>query len=504
MKKYEQESYSWYLAACAIISWITFMSLHIWVRISCYGRDVFHEIFVTCIVLQTAVMLVLVFGWIRDLDKKLKMDSHRYTAVSWGICLVMLAALILELGPRISGFSVYTYSDLIIWKIDIPKKYLVDIYAVILFPLWTEGVIRAAIDEKGKPEAVGAGFLQIISLTFAGYLFFSQLSNVGIMDLAMVSIVTVSVGIYKYLWKKKYFGKKRSIAAISAYTALWLGILASRYEGEKNLMEYFRGATWKEYVNHVRELQKGALSGQFSEEITGWIQYQQDYLLQLLFRRDWMTLFTIAALLLTFLIMILVFLNFESFRRHKGFLAYLAGAWILCVRVVLGMLHFLGVPYPEMLPLAGDVNVVMDSVILGLLIRCAWENFYGESMRRCSLVDITEYLPEQESYQVTYSDGEECDGSDTMHLKEVRVCGRGADDEILCTGEWMKGLEEGDLWLFSADTDILCTGDTFAMEYKNEQWYPVQCDNKVAKKALRRYKKYNKPNWIEPKRYTKK
>lgn len=502
MKKYAQESDSWYLAACAIVSWITFMVLNIWVRISCYGRDVFHEIFVIWIVLQTAAILVLAFGWIRDLDKTLKMDSSRYTAVSWGICLIMLAALILELGPRISGFSVYSDLDIIIWKIDIPKKYLFDIYAVILFPLWTEGVFRAAIDEKRKAEAVGAGFLQIVSLTFVGYLFFSQLSNVWIMDLATVSIVTVSFGIYKYFWKKKYFGKKRSIAAISAYTVLWLGILASRYEGEKNIMEYFRGTTWKEYVNHVRELQRGALSGQFSEEIMSWIRYQQDYLLQLLFRREWLTLLTIAVLLLTFLIMILVFLSFESFRRHKGFLAYLAGAWILCVRVVLGTLHFLGVPYPELLPFAGDLNVVMDSMILGLLMRCAWENFYGESMRRCSLVDITEYLPKQESYQITYADGEECDGSDSIHLKEVHVCG--ASDEITCTGEWMKSLEEGDLWLFSADTDILCMEDTFALEYKDEQWWPVQRDNKAAKKALKRYKKYNKPDWIEPKRYTRK
>lgn len=502
MKKYAQESDSWYLAACAIISWIVFMSLHIWVRVSCYGRDVFHEIFVIWIVLQTAGILVLVFGWIRDLDKTLKMDSCRYTAAAWGICLVMLAALILELGPRISGFSVYSDMDLIIWKIDIPKKYLFDIYAVILFPLWTEGVFRAAIDEKRKPEAVGAGFLQIVSLTFAGYLFFFQLSNVWVMDLAMVSIVTVSFGIYKYLWKKKYFGKKRSIAAISGYSVLWLGILASRYEGEKNLMEYFRGTTWKEYVNHVRELQKGALSGQFSEEVTNWIRYQQDYLQQLLFRREGVSLLIIVLLLLAFLIMILIFLGFESFRRHKGFLAYLAGAWTLCVRVVMGTLHFLGVPYPEMLPFAGELNVVMDSMILGLLMRCAWENFYGESMRRCRLVDITEHLPQQESYQVTYSDGEECDGSDPMYLKEVHV--RGADDEILCTGEWMQGLEEGDLWLFSADTDIPCLGDTFAMKYKDKQWYPVQCDSRVAKKALRRYKKYNKPDWIEPKHYTKK
>lgn len=502
MKKYVQKSDSWYLAACAIVSWITFMSLHIWVRLSCYGRDVFHEIFIIWIVLQTTAILVLVFGWIRDLDKILEMDSCRYTAASWGICLVMLAALILELGSGISGFSVYSGKDLIIWKIDIPKKYLFDIYAVILFPLWTEGVFRAAIDEKRKPEAVGAGFLQIVSLTLAGYLFFSRLSNVWIMDLATVSIVMVSFGIYKYLWKKRYFGKKKSIAAISAYTALWLGILASRYEGEKNLKEYFRGTTWKEYVTHVRELQKGALSGQFSEEITGWIRYQQDYLLQLLFHREGLMLLTIVVLLLAFLILILIFLNFESFRRHKGFLAYLAGAWVLCVRVVMGTLHFLGVPYPEMLPFAGDLNVVMDSMILGLLMRCAWENFYGESMRRCSLVDITEYLPEQESYQVTYADGDECDGSDPMYLKEVRVWG--ISDEISCAGEWMKSMEEGDLWLFSADSDILCMGDIFALEYKNEQWYPVQRDNKAAQKALRRYKKYNKPDWIEPKRYIKK
>lgn len=502
MRKYEQKLDSWYLAACVIVSWIAFMSLHIWVRISCYGRDVWHEVFVTWIVLQTAGILVVAFGVIRDLDKILKMNSCKYTAISWGICLIMLAALILELGPRISGFSVYSDIDLIIWKIDIPKKYLFDIYAVILFPLWTEGVLRAAIDERRKPEAVGVGFLQILSLTFAGYLIFSQLSNVWVMDLAMVSIVTVSFGIYKYLWKKKYFGKKRSIAAISGYLVLWLGILASRYEGEKNLMEYFRGTTWKEYVNHARELQKGALSGQFSEEITGWIRYQQDYLLQLLFRREWLMLLTIAMLLLAFLIMILMLLSFESFRRHKGFLAYLAGTWVLCVRVVMGTLHFLGVPYPELLPFAGDLNVVMDSMILGLLMRCAWENLYEESMRQCNLVDITEYLPEQESYQVTYVDGEECDGSDPMHLKEVRVCG--VSDEITCTGEWMKSLEEGDLWLFSADTDIPCLGDTFAMEYKDEQWYPVQCNSKVAKKALRRYKKYNKPDWIEPKRYTKK
>lgn len=501
MKKERQKTDRWRFAVLGLLFWAIFMGLNLWVRIDCYGRNAFDQIVNNWLFLQLAAVVVLVFGKIRSFDEKQKMDSGKYTRAALGICLFLLTAVALEMGEGFRDFSVYESRYLTLGWIDIPKRYLFDIYVVMVFPLWTEGVFRAVIDAKNVKKAVWEGCFQIISLTVAGYLLFSSLPDVWTMDLAMVNMVTVSFGIYKYFWKKKYFGKKRSVAAMGIYVALWGAILSGRWDfGSELVGVILDRKRYDPAILDILMLQKRILSGEdHRKNVEWWLACQPNYIQQLLYHKGWFWAILVMFILLAFLVLVFRLLRFRSFRRHKGFLVYLAGAWILTVRVVMGIFYSFGIPYPELLPFAGDRNVITDSLILGLLFRCAWEDSYTESVKHCQAVDVTGYLPKQETYRVTEGKkNEEYEGELELFAEDVDVWSDYCN--ITCDAEWITSLENGELWAFSPHGIYM--KDVFFMEYKDEKWYPVEYE-KTEKLALKRYKKSNKPYWTERKYYTK-
>lgn len=500
MKKERQKTDRWRFAVLGLLFWAIFMGLNLWVRIGCNGRDAFGQILNNWIFLQLAVVVVLVFGKIRSFDEKLKMDSGKYTRAALGICLLLLTAVALEMGEGFRDFSVYESRWLRLGWIDIPKRYLFDIYVVMIFPLWTEGVFRAVIDAKNVKKAVWEGCFQIISLTVAGYLLFSALPDVWIMDLAMVNMVTVSFGIYKYFWKKKYFGKKRSVVAMGIYAALWGAILSSRWDfGSEFIGIAFGRKCHNNTILNLLMLKNGLLSGEDRKYREWWIEDELNYIQQLLYHKGWFWAVIVMFMLVMFLVLVFRLLRFRSFGRHKGFLVYLAGAWILTVRVVMGSFHSFGIFYPELLPFAGNLNVITDSLILGLLLRCAWEDSYTESVKHCQAADVTVYLPKQETYRVTEGKkNEEYEGDLELFAEDVDVW---SDYYyVTCDAEWITSLEDGELWAFSPHGIYM--KDVFFLEYKDEKWYPVEYE-KTEKLALKRYKKSNKPYWTERKYYTK-
>lgn len=138
-----------------------------------------------------------------------------YTAVTG---VFMLIAVLLELGT--DWFSIYGQEDFIIGWLEIPKKYVYDVWAIVCFSININAVFRVMKKEGFNLSSIFNGCIVIVGMTVEGILLFRPLANIWLVDLAIINVATVAFAVWKYAIPDDSVHKGNAVAGILLYTIL--------------------------------------------------------------------------------------------------------------------------------------------------------------------------------------------------------------------------------------------------------------------------------------------
>lgn len=281
-------------------------------------------------------------------------------------------------------FSDSTYMKIAWWSIN--KKYIFDILMVVIFPVWSTFILRKVKESYFSIKAVFSGSIQILVLTLIGYLLYMRRPNIWIVELAVMNVVTLILAVRSYIWKET---KKKGnvVALIVLYALVWIGLLAVFYHSGQSIYDYMGftdSNSMNSYFVNVRKIfEKSVFIGQ-SE-----ILLKDPYVLQFLEGSHYLlpSIWFYSGWLLAILLMVLEVVFIISTagviiqnQRHDGRDIMLQTIWLgLFVRVAGGILYSFGVPIPILLPFTGSVNVITDTICIGILTL----SFFSNRFERC-------------------------------------------------------------------------------------------------------------------------
>ena len=212
------------------------------------------------------------------------------------------------------------------------------------FPIVTEYALKAIVEENFHKKSIIWGSVTIIELALFGFLLFFVLPNVWLVDMAVINIVTVTVGIVKYI-KLYVYLLGNLVGMIILYAMLYIVLFRCiSYQGE-SLSEYMIGSTWPEYKEGVWFLVKNAsLFGPSdallsSSYIHDWLVNRNNYIHQLLFYGGWSAVIGLIVFMAIFLYLLIRLLGLKYYKIHRHQLVYTAAFSIFTIRTVMGTLY---------------------------------------------------------------------------------------------------------------------------------------------------------------------
>lgn len=94
-------------------------------------------------------------------------------------------------------------------------------------------------------------------------------------------------------------------------------------------------------------------------------------------------------------------------------------------------------PYPVALPFGGTYSIIIDSIVFGLILYAAWENYRYERAIVYELVELESFLTKETNYQTFTKESEKYE----EEVFEDEVYEQDSAKGILCDVEWIYGNE---------------------------------------------------------------
>ena len=337
------------------------------------------------------------------------------TAVS-GI-LMMIAALF-ELGT--DWISIYGQKELVIGWLEIPKRYLFDIWAIVWFPINIGSVFKAMKEERFVFRSIMNGCIVICGLTVEGILIFRPMPNIWLVDLAVLNVATLIFAIWKYVIPDTKVRKGNAIAGILLYVIGRICLLPLQCDNwGSGFTSFMYSGDWNEVKSVIAEIVTNAsFLGtsdylRSSSAVHAWLLDWNKPVLQMLYYGGWASVLVLLLMNIYLVLFLVKMLGIKHGRVHKNWLIYATSVAMLAERVVLGALYGFGVPVPVALPFWGN-TANMDAMAFTLIVFGAWENLCIQK-NMClneGFVSAEDLLGRTDSYQVLDEEEEEITGEE--------------------------------------------------------------------------------------------
>jgi hypothetical protein len=300
------------------------------------------------------------------------------------LLLVLLLSTACYVGIIATGWG--NWIDLFDGRI-IPK-YFLNVLMLVAFPSWATYIIRQVKDSYAF-EAVLSGYVQIVALSFLGYLLFMKGPYIWLVYLATLNILSVLLAIKKYLWKSTN-NKKAIVTSLLLYIFIWMIFLSISWDKTWTVTYVVGFDSYLQFTRYkyaIREiLCNASIWGQSSTLL------KDPYVLQFLYYSHWIlpSVLTYSGWVSGILVMaaegLLLISAAEIVKKSKlpdGRDVILDIVWIgLLIRVVGGFLLSFGIPVPVSLPFSNAGSIMADSIYIGILVMAFWGNKYQEYLNR--------------------------------------------------------------------------------------------------------------------------
>lgn len=428
----------------SVLSFLGFIWLHTFIRLNSYTSDsglgsyIFKAIIA---IIVTAFYYWCFIGIIDPLESFCKPSAEKCAIVLNLICLVIIASLILELST--DNFSIIGEQEIQIISLTISKKYIFDICIIVIFPVTVEYILKSMVNEHFSHKSVLCGIITILLISLVGYLLFFTMCNIWLVDMAVINLITLTVGTIKYVIPHKKTRNGNILGMLILYVMMYIVLFFILSYGS-GFSEFLYGTTWTEYREGAWFLVKNASLFGTSEQLLSssyihdWLVNRNDYILQLLFYGGWVAVIGLIVFMMVFLYLLICLLGLKNLRVHRHQLVYTAAFSVLVIRTVMGIFYsFALLPYPVALPFGGTYSIITDSIVFGLILYGAWENYRYEQVITYELVEPEIFLIKEPDYKTFTRENEKYEEEGFEDQVYVQDSGEG----IICDVEWTYGDE---------------------------------------------------------------
>lgn len=478
----------------SVVVYLFFIWVHSFIRLNSFSDG---SVFVPIRTSLLAIGCTFLYYWCFiaeiEIDEPSIHSTREYAFITGIVGIGALVLLLLEINCE--DFIIYSEKYIRFWIFKLEKKYLYDLYAVVIFPLVVQGVFRTLRKEKFSCSAVFFSSISLIGMTIIGGLFFQAMSNAYLLDLTVLNTATIAFGIYKYALSNSHVRKGNSIAAVIIYA--FLRVLMLWIQG------YWNGgfavsmlSSWSDYIKGIQELIHNASFFGTSERlmtnpfIVDWLSCRNNYIQQAFYYTGILGVLVVLVMLVIFLITISKLLGMDNSKTHKNHLVFVGAFSVLAVRIIMGTAYAFGFPYPIALVFAGKTSIISDSICFALLLICAWQNYEIEAYKNFEFVSVEKYLGEKDTYKITDEDG---DDYEEEFLYDV-VTIEGVDGKrIVCETDWYE-ISKREFCIFKSKG--IGEQKRFVLECLDGKWIPVD-DSDLTRKLSEMYLENNMPKSME-------
>lgn len=460
----------------AILFFAGFVWLHTFIRINSYDVNSGTSAYIIMALISVAATGIYFWSFNTLMDSILSVNisgTEKCAAISIFACLLILFLLIAEVTT--GRVSVIGEQEIRILFWHIHKKYIFDIYAAILFP----GVVELAYKSM-KKEISGTvwGISSILAMSLIGFLLFMAMPNVWLVDLVVNNIFTIMIGAVKYLLPNRKWNLQNTIGLV-LYPLIGIILLSFLPYENESFSQFMYGSDWGEYREMVHFLLKNAsLIGPSevllsSSSVSEWLLNRSNYIHQLIFYGGIAAIAGLILFMILFLAVLVKLLGVNHFQIHRHQLIYCSAFTIFAIRTIMGILYsFALFPYPIALPFSGNNSIITDSIMFGLILYGAYENYRFDRLCTYEPVGIDFFLAKRPEYKIlNQNDGEKYDEEDLVN----RVSVGDGTKEILCDAEWTYGTGK-EIAVFiplkNPDHKIF-----FLEHHRDGKWVPLEADN---------------------------
>lgn len=461
---------------CSFYFFLGFIWLHTFIRLNSYTSDsgLGSHILKTIIAIIATVFYYWCFiGIIDSLESLCKISAGNCAAALNLICLVILAALIIELST--DNFSIIGEQEIRIISLTISKKYIFYICVAVLFPVIVEYILKSMVNANFSHKSIVYGITAILLVSLVEYLLFFDMRNIWLVAMAETNLITLTVGVMKYVIPQKKVRKGNILGILILYALVYIFVFFFlSYASGFGFSEFLYGATWDEYREGAWFIVKNASLFGTSEQLLSsvyihdWLINRNNYILQLFFYGGWAAVVGLIAFMIVFLYMLIHLLGLKNLRIHRHQLVYTTSFGVLAIRTVLGIFYsFALLPYPVALPFSGNYSITTDSILFGLILYGAWENYRYERVITYEPVEPDSFLAKETNYQTFTKENEKYEEEEFWDQVYVQDSAQ----RILCDVEWTYGNEREIAVFIPADNP---NHQVFLLEHATENlWHPV-------------------------------
>lgn len=333
-------------------------------------------------------------------------NSHREPVHSSGLrnslCVVLALTIICLLSFALSGwtdrldlFGDSTYMQIVWFCIN--KKYVYDVLAVIIFPIWTTFIIRKIKESEFTAGAVLSGITQILALTLIGFLLYMKRPNIWPIEMAVLNVITLILAVRGYVWKN-IRKKGNATALLILYAMFWIVLISIFNHNGQSFTSYigFTDTTQANscFTNVHKIAENASFVGQSRNLLNDpyVISFMKDshYLIpSVLFYGGWLP--TILLMLVEVIFIVALAGVLIPSRENDGRDIMLDMIWVrFFIRVVAGLLYSFGLPIFILLPFSGTIGIITDSICIGMLFTGYLNrklNLWCEFYELCDLYD---------------------------------------------------------------------------------------------------------------------
>lgn len=407
----------------------------------------------------------------------------------------MLAAIFLE--QKTGSFSLFGKTEIVLWQISIPQKYVYDLWNVVWFPFNLHVIFRAMRKEGFKAKPALRGCFAVLGLTVEGILLFKSMPNIWQADLMVLNTAILATALWKFDLSETNVKKGIAIGAAAGYGILRLALLplqCGRW-GEGFTTLFYRG-DWQELVSGTKEIiTKAAFFGTSAELLNSesaavFFGNHTNPILQLLYEGGWAAVIALLLALGCFLVILLKLLGVENGRKHRNWLIFAAAVIMLLDRIVFGVIYSFGFPYPVKLPFMGAEGSVMDVMAFMLILFGAWENRTIQEFYRIetTFLPAEELLGKQNAYILLDKAGTpysmETPGDNVNIITE--------NGTIACDAKWYD-FGRREFCVFTANA--AGSPKRFILEYSGREW--ILPEDSIQEEIRSQYLQENRPDCLE-------
>ena len=305
-----------------------------------------------------------------------------------GLRISLLLVLLLSIACYVGIIAAGWENWIDFFDSRIIPKYFLNVLMLVVFPSWTTYIIRQVRDSYDF-EAVLSGYVQIVALSFLGYLLFMNGPYIWLIYLATLNVLSVLLAIKKYLWKSTN-NKKAIVTSLLLYIFIWMIFLSISWDKTWTFTYVAGFDSYLQFTRYKSAIRKilcnASIWGQSSTllkdpYVLQFLCYSHWILPSVLTYSGWVSGITVIAV--EGLLLISAAEIVKNSKLPDGRDVILDIVWIgLFIRVVGGFLLSFGIPVPVNLPFASAGSVMADSIYIGILVMAFLENKYKEYFKR--------------------------------------------------------------------------------------------------------------------------